>query len=90
MNDLHPDFVRKVKELIKQFKVNINEYYQLLTGNKYFNQEQKALDICHAKMQFRLPALAQLRAHLAVNCDLRVFHPYDGYEKLDFKEITAT
>ena len=87
MNDLHPDFVRKVKDLIKQFKVNIHEYDKLLTGNIIFQKRTQDVGILSKKLAISLGASGPVARASGVSCDIRKHHPYDGYEKLDFKEI---
>jgi NADH-quinone oxidoreductase subunit D/NADH-quinone oxidoreductase subunit C/D len=90
MNDLHPDFVRKVKELIKQFKVNINEYYQLLTGNKIFQSRTKGVGYLSKEDAISFACTGPIARASGVKCDLRLHNPYGGYEKLNFQEILAT
>jgi NADH-quinone oxidoreductase subunit D/NADH-quinone oxidoreductase subunit C/D len=90
MADLHPDFVRKVKELIKQFYVNINEYYQLLTGNKIFQSRTKGVGYLSKEDAISFACTGPIARASGVKCDLRLHHPYDGYEKLDFQEIISS
>jgi NADH-quinone oxidoreductase subunit D len=87
MNDLHPTFVKTVKALIKQFKVNIHEYDKLLTGNIIFQKRTQDVGILSKELAISLGASGPVARASGVNCDVRKLHPYDGYEKLDFKEI---
>ena len=86
-NDLHPDFVKKVKALIKQFKVNINEYDKLLTGNIIFQKRTQDVGVLSKEMAISLGCSGPVARASGVSCDIRKYHPYDGYEKLDFKEV---
>lgn len=86
-NDLHPDFVKKVKALIKQFKVNIDEYDKLLTGNIIFQKRTQDVGILTKEMAISLGCSGPVARASGISCDTRKYHPYDGYEKLDFKEI---
>ena len=86
-NDLHPDFVKKVKALIKQFKVNIVEYDKLLTGNIIFQKRTQDVGVLSKEMAISLGCSGPVARASGVSCDIRKYHPYDGYEKLDFKEI---
>jgi NADH-quinone oxidoreductase subunit D len=88
--DLHPDFVRKTKEIIAQFKVNINEYYKLLTGNLIFQSRTKGIGVLSKEDAISLGCTGPIARASGVSCDIRKLYPYDGYEKLDFKEIVAT
>ena len=87
MNDLHPSFVKKVKDLIKQFKVNIHEYDKLLTGNIIFQKRTQDVGVLSKELAISLGASGPVARASGVTCDVRKLHPYDGYEKLDFKEI---
>lgn len=86
-NDLHPDFVKKVKVLIKQFKINIVEYDKLLTGNIIFQKRMQNVGVLSKEMAISLGCSGPVARASGVSCDIRKYHPYDGYEKLDFKEI---
>jgi len=85
--DLHPDFKRKVKELVNQFKVNINEYYQLLTGNKIFQSRTKGVGYLPKEDAISLACTGPIARASGISCDIRKYFPYDGYEKIDFKEV---
>jgi NADH-quinone oxidoreductase subunit D len=89
-DDLHPDFVRKTREVIDQFKVNIHEYYRLLTGNLIFQARTKGIGVLTKENAISLGCTGPVARASGVSCDLRKLYPYDGYEKLDFQEITAT
>jgi NADH-quinone oxidoreductase subunit D len=86
-NDIHPDFVKKVKALIKQFKVNIHEYDKLLTGNIIFQKRTQDVGVLSKELAISLGASGPVARASGISCDNRKLHPYDGYEKLDFKEI---
>jgi NADH-quinone oxidoreductase subunit D len=89
MDDLHPDFVPKVKEIIRQFKINIEEYYLLLTGNKIFQSRTKGIGILPKEDAISLACSGPIARASGVSCDVRKLYPYDGYEKLEFKEVIA-
>jgi NADH-quinone oxidoreductase subunit D/NADH-quinone oxidoreductase subunit C/D len=88
-NDLHPEFVSKVKILVKQFKKNILEYHKLLTGNIIFQHRTKGIGVLSKEEAISLSCTGPVARASGVSCDVRKYHPYDGYDKLDFKEITA-
>jgi len=87
MNDIYPTFVKKVKDLIKQFKVNIHEYDKLLTGNIIFQKRTQDVGILSRDLAISLAATGPVARASGLTCDVRKLHPYDGYEKLDFKEV---
>ena len=88
-DDLHPDFVRKVKELIAQFQINIEEYYKLLTGNKIFQMRTKGIGVLSKEDAISLGCTGPVARASGATCDVRKLYPYDGYEKIDFKEVIA-
>ncbi|NWJ50991.1 MAG: NADH-quinone oxidoreductase subunit D [Bacteroidetes bacterium] len=88
--DIHPNFVKRVKDLIKQFKVNIDEYDKLLTGNIIFQKRTQGVGILTKEMALSLAASGPVARASGVSCDVRKYYPYEGYEKLDFKEILGT
>ncbi|HUW04754.1 MAG TPA: NADH-quinone oxidoreductase subunit D [Williamwhitmania sp.] len=90
MHDLHPDFVRKVKEVMAQLKKNLSEYDRLLTGNIIFQKRTQGIGLLSQEDIISLGVTGPIARASGLNCDVRKLHPYDGYEKLDFKEIIAT
>jgi len=90
MHDLHPDFVRKVKEVMAQLKKNLPEYDRLLTGNIIFQKRTQGIGLLSQEDIISLGVTGPIARASGLNCDVRKLHPYDGYEKLDFKEIIAT
>jgi NADH-quinone oxidoreductase subunit D/NADH-quinone oxidoreductase subunit C/D len=89
MNDIDKDFIRKVKELVSQFKVNINEYHELLTGNKIFQARTKGIGYLSKEDAISLACTGPVARASGVSCDVRKLNPYDGYEKLQFNEIIS-
>ncbi len=90
MNDIHVDFVRKVKELIKQFRTNINEYDELLTGNPIFQSRTKGIGYLSKEKAIDLACTGPVARASGVSCDVRKYDPYDAYERVIFEEIIAT
>ena len=90
MADIHPDFVRKVKVVIAQLKENLKEYDQLLTGNIIFQKRTQGIGVLSQEDAISLGVTGPVARASGIICDIRKRLPYDGYEKLDFKEITAT
>jgi NADH-quinone oxidoreductase subunit D len=87
VNDLHPDFVKKVKQLVKQFRVNIKEYDKLLTGNIIFQKRTQDVGVLSKELAISLGVTGPVARASGISCDVRKYYPYDGYEKLDFLEI---
>ncbi len=87
MADLHPDFQRKVKEVIAQFKVNIHEYDQLLSDNVIFQERVKGVGYLSKEDAISFGCSGPTARGSGISCDIRKLYPYDGYENLKFDEI---
>ena len=90
MQDLHPDFVKDVKELLAVLPKNIKEYNELFIGNVIAKgrlekmgvlSREDAIDYCVTGPSGRASGWA---------CDVRKTHPYSIYSELDFEEIVYT
>lgn len=90
MYDLHPDFQRKVKEFIKEFRSKIHEYDEMVTNNIIFQERMKGVGKISAEDALSYGCSGPVLRATGVNCDIRKMAPYDGYEKLQFDEITET
>lgn len=87
MNDVRPDFVPKLKELIKSIKDYRKEYDQLITGNFIFQHRTQGIGHLSKEQAISLGCSGPVARASGLSCDIRKLYPYDGYEKLDFKEV---
>ncbi len=87
MQDVTPQFVDHVKDLIKQVKGYVAEYETLITGNIIFQRRMQGVGILPKDLAISLGVTGPVARASGISCDVRKLHPYDGYEKLDFKEI---
>lgn len=87
MFDLHPNFVRRVKDFIKQYKSKIDEYHQLVTGNVIFQNRMKGIGYISAADAISYGVSGPSARGSGVKSDIRKLRPYSIYDKLDFKEI---
>ncbi len=87
MADIHPTFVAKVKEFIRLFKLRFHEYDELLTGNTILINRLKGVGVLTKEDAISWGCTGPVARASGVSCDIRKWYPYDGYEKLDFKEI---
>lgn len=90
MYELHPDFQQKVKEFVAFFKTKIGEYDEMVTGNVIFQQRMKGVGKISAADAISYGCSGPVLRACGVKCDIRKLAPYDGYEKLQFEEITET
>jgi NADH-quinone oxidoreductase subunit D len=87
MADLHPDFQKKVKAFIKQFKEKFPEYDELVTGNIIFQNRTKGVGILSKEDAISFGVSGPTARASGVSCDVRKLYPYEIYDKLQFDEI---
>jgi NADH-quinone oxidoreductase subunit D/NADH-quinone oxidoreductase subunit C/D len=90
MQDLHPDFQRKVKEFITLYKLKIGEYNELVTGNIIFQNRMKGVGYLSAADAISFGVTGPPLRGSGVSCDVRKTSPYEIYDKLRFDEILET
>lgn len=90
MQELHPDFQRKVKEFIKLFKLKIHEYDELVTGNIIFINRMKDVGYLSEEDAISFGCSGPTARGSGVSCDIRKLYPYDAYKKVQFDEVTET
>ena len=89
MQDVLPNFVPQLKELIASIKVNLAEYDTLITGNIIFQRRTKGVGILPKELAISLGCSGPTARASGISCDVRKYYPYDGYDKLDFKEVIS-
>jgi NADH-quinone oxidoreductase subunit D/NADH-quinone oxidoreductase subunit C/D len=87
MNDIHPNFQKRVKEFIKYFRKKLPEYDQLLTGNVIFEQRTKQIGLLSKEEAISYGLTGPSGRGSGFACDIRKRFPYSAYDKVDFKEI---
>jgi len=87
MYDIHPNFQKKVKDFIKDFKKLLPEYDQLLTGNVIFHERTKGIGILSKEDAISYGVTGPSGRASGFACDIRKIEPYSAYSKVDFKEI---
>lgn len=90
MHDLHPDFVKKVKAFIVQYKERIHEYHELITGNIIFINRMKNIGTLTKKDVITYGCTGPVARASGVKSDIRKIAPYDVYDKVQFDEIFET
>ncbi len=87
MKDVLPNFVSDVRHILYEVKNNLKEYDQLITGNFIFQHRTKGVGYLDKETAISLGCTGPVARASGVQCDVRKLYPYDGYEKLEFKEI---
>ncbi|HEY4799438.1 MAG TPA: NADH-quinone oxidoreductase subunit D, partial [Bacteroidia bacterium] len=86
MYDIHPNFRRKVKEFIGRFRKRLHEYDELLSGNPIFQGRMKGVGYLSPEDAVSFGCSGPVARASGVSCDVRKWHPYDGYENVKFEE----
>ncbi|MBK9525833.1 MAG: NADH-quinone oxidoreductase subunit D [Bacteroidetes bacterium] len=90
MADIHPDFQRKVKEFVTEFKSKIDEYDELVTGNIIFQSRMKGVGFISKEDAISYGCSGPVARASGVSCDIRKWYPYDCYSQLKFEEVIRT
>ncbi|MCC6258451.1 MAG: NADH-quinone oxidoreductase subunit D [Chitinophagaceae bacterium] len=90
MNDLHPNFQRRVKEFIIHFKNKIDEYDELVTDNIIFKNRTQNIGIISKEDAVSYGMSGPSARGSGVQCDMRKLYPYEIYRQLQFEEIIET
>jgi len=90
MQDIHPNFQKKVKDFVKQFSSKIGEMDELVTGNAIFQNRMKGVGILSKEDAVSFGCTGPTARGSGVSCDTRKIFPYEGYDKLQFDEILET
>ncbi len=90
MQDLHPNFQKRVKEFIQLYKSKIHEYDELVTGNIIFQNRMKGIGYLSAEDAISYGCSGPVARGSGVSSDIRKLYPYEIYDKLDFDEILET
>ncbi len=87
MADLHPNFHRRVKELLQQFKDKLSEYDELVTDNIIFINRTKDIGYLSPEDAMSYGVTGPSARASDVSCDIRKLYPYGIYDKLKFDEV---
>lgn len=87
MADLHPNFIKRVKDFIVQYKDKIAEYNELVTGNIIFQNRTKGVGILTKENAISYGCTGPVARASGVSSDIRKYYPYDVYGELQFDEV---
>lgn len=90
MQDIHPNFQRRVKEFIQLYKRKIHEYDEMVTGNIIFQNRMKNVGNLSAEDAISYGCTGPTARGSGVSCDIRKLYPYEIYDKLEFDEVLET
>jgi NADH-quinone oxidoreductase subunit D/NADH-quinone oxidoreductase subunit C/D len=90
MQDLHPNFQKRVKEFLHLYKSKIHEYDELVTGNAIFQARMKGVGFLSAEDAISYGCTGPTARGSGVSSDIRKLYPYEIYDKLQFDEVLET
>lgn len=90
MQDIHPNFQKRVKEFLQLYKKKIHEYDELVTGNVIFQNRMKGVGVLSAEDAISYGCTGPVARGSGVSCDIRKIYPYEIYGKLQFDEVLET
>ena len=88
--DIHPNFVRRVKELITYLRPMLREYHEVFTGNDIAQERLKGVGVLTRRDAISFGATGGTGRAAGWACDVRKRHPYAVYDKVDFDEVLFT
>lgn len=90
MVDIHPNFQKRVKEVLTLIKKNFNEYDEILTGNVIFENRTKEVGYLSKEDAISYGVTGPTARASGVSCDIRKWFPYSAYDQVQFDEILDT
>ena len=90
MNDVHPNFVPRIKEFITYFRKKLPEYDQLLTGNIIFTERTKNIGVMTREQAIAYGVTGPSGRGSGFSCDVRKHQPYSAYDRVEVNEILHT
>jgi NADH-quinone oxidoreductase subunit D len=90
MFDLHPNFQKRVKDFIVQFKEKVTEFDDLVTGNIIFRNRMEGVGVLSKEDAISFGCTGPVARASGVHCDIRKIFPYEVYHQLQFDEILET
>lgn len=90
MNDIHPNFQRKVKEFILYMRKMLKEHHLLFTGNPIARGRMQGIGYLSKEQAISLGATGPTGRASGWSNDIRKIESYAAYRHIEFKEILRT
>lgn len=90
MQDIHPNFVKRVKEFIPYMRRNIQEYHDIFTGNVIFQNRSKGVGVLTKEQVISFGCTGGTGRASGWHNDLRKLRPYAAYDRVEFNEVVRT
>ncbi|MDR3094091.1 MAG: NADH-quinone oxidoreductase subunit D [Bacteroidales bacterium] len=88
--DIHPNFQRRVKEMIPYIRKMLKEHHLLFTGNPIARGRMKDVGYLSREQAISLGATGPSGRASGWHNDIRKIAPYAAYGKVDFEEVLRT
>ena len=88
--DIHPEFVRRVKEFIAYMRPTLREYHEVFTGNVIARERLRGTGVLSREDAISFGATGGTGRASGWACDVRKRHPYAMYGSVDFDEVLFT
>ena len=90
MYDIHPNFQKRTRDVIREVKAKLHEYDELLTGNVIFENRTKGVGLLSKEDAISYGVTGPSGRASGVSCDIRKWAPYSAYDRVTFDEIMLT
>lgn len=90
MQDIHPNFVKRVKEFIPYMRKNLQEYHDIFTGNVIFQNRSKGVGVLTKEQVISFGCTGGTGRASGWHNDLRKLRPYAAYDRVKFNEVVRT
>lgn len=87
MQDIHPDFQKKVKEFIPYMRKMLREHHILFTGNPIARGRMEGIGKLTREVAVSVGATGPVGRSSDWDCDIRKIAPYAAYDKVKFDTI---
>ncbi|MEI6594251.1 MAG: NADH-quinone oxidoreductase subunit D [Bacteroidota bacterium] len=90
MYDVHPNFQKRVKDVMIQIKGKFEEYDNIMTGNVILENRLKGVGYLSKEDALSYGVTGPTARASGLSCDLRKSNPYSAYDQVQFDEILDT
>ena len=90
MFDIHPNFQKRTKDFITDFKQRLPEYDDLLSNNVIFQERTKGVGYLSKEDAISFGVTGPTGRASGFSCDVRKHHPYSAYDQVQFEEKLDT
>ena len=87
MADIHPNFVRGVKDFMRYLPPAMKEYHEIFTGNVIARQRMKGIGVLSREQAVSYGVTGPSGRASGWACDVRKIHPYGVYDRVNFDEV---